>query len=74
MRLMYLLTVLFKGALYVLLNNRMLFLIVHYWEVMVDVWPVIVQVVTPLEIISCSSLFSLFVSFYLFIYLFSLFL
>ena len=22
----------------------MLFLIVHYWEVMVDVWPVIVQV------------------------------
>ncbi|KAJ7327828.1 Proteasome activator complex subunit 4 [Desmophyllum pertusum] len=33
----------FKGALYVLLNNRMLFLIVHYWEVMVDVWPVIVQ-------------------------------
>ena len=27
-----------------LLNNRMLFLIVHYWEVMVDVWPVIVQV------------------------------
>lgn len=34
----------FQGALYVLLNNRMLFLIVHYWEVMVDVWPVIVQV------------------------------
>ncbi|PFX25214.1 Proteasome activator complex subunit 4B [Stylophora pistillata] len=33
----------FKGALYVLLNNRMMFLIVHYWEVMVDVWPVIVQ-------------------------------
>lgn len=33
----------FKGALYVLLNNRMLFLIVHYWEVMVDVWPVIIQ-------------------------------
>ena len=34
----------FQGALYVLLNNRMLFLIVHYWEVMVDMWPVIVQV------------------------------
>ena len=33
-----------QGALYVLLNNRMIFLIVHYWEVMVDVWPVIVQV------------------------------
>ncbi|CAH3144364.1 unnamed protein product [Porites evermanni] len=33
----------FKGALYVLLNNRMLFLIVHYWEVMVDVWPAIVK-------------------------------
>ncbi|XP_068688324.1 proteasome activator complex subunit 4-like isoform X1 [Montipora foliosa] len=33
----------FKGALYVLLNNRMLFLVVHYWEVMVDVWPVIVK-------------------------------
>jgi len=33
----------FKGALYVVLKNRMLFLIVHYWEVMVDVWPVIVQ-------------------------------
>ena len=27
-----------------LLNNRMLFLIVHYWEVMVDVWPAIVKV------------------------------
>ena len=27
-----------------LLNNRMLFLVVHYWEVMVDVWPVIVKV------------------------------
>jgi len=34
----------FKGALYVLLKNRMLLLIVHYWKVMVDVWPVIVQV------------------------------
>ena len=33
-----------------LLNNRMLFLIVHYWEVMVDVWPVIIQVVTAFEI------------------------
>ena len=35
---------LLQGALYVLLNNRMLFLIVHYWEVMVDVWPAIVKV------------------------------
>ncbi|XP_044171551.1 proteasome activator complex subunit 4-like [Acropora millepora] len=33
----------FKGALYVLLNNRMLFLVVHYWEVMVNVWPAIVK-------------------------------
>ena len=39
----------FQGALYVLLNNRMLFLIVHYWEVMVDVWPVIVQVRTVFQ-------------------------
>ena len=28
----------------------MLFLIVHYWEVMVDVWPVIIQVVTEFEV------------------------
>ena len=34
----------FQGAFYVVLKNRMLFLIVHYWEVMVDMWPVIVQV------------------------------
>ena len=28
----------------------MLFLIVHYWEVMVDVWAVIIQVVTEFEV------------------------
>ena len=28
----------------------MLFLIVHYWEVMVDVWPVIIQVVTEFKV------------------------
>ena len=41
-----------------LLNNRMLFLIVHYWEVMVDVWPAIVKVtvVTFLQINQRSRL------------------
>ncbi|XP_032233646.1 proteasome activator complex subunit 4 isoform X2 [Nematostella vectensis] len=33
----------FKGSLHILLNNRMFFLVIHYWEVMVDIWPAIIQ-------------------------------
>ncbi|XP_031565856.1 proteasome activator complex subunit 4-like [Actinia tenebrosa] len=33
----------FKGALHILLNSRMFFLVSHYWEIIVDVWPAIIQ-------------------------------
>eukprot|EP00794_Sanderia_malayensis_P017773 gene17773-19549_t len=33
----------FKGALHILLNSKMLYLTSHYWEVMVNAWPRIIE-------------------------------
>ncbi|KAK3731823.1 hypothetical protein QZH41_020179, partial [Actinostola sp. cb2023] len=31
------------GVLHILLNNRMFYLVNHYWEIMKDIWPAIIQ-------------------------------
>ena len=41
---------LLKGALHVLLNQRVLYLMTHYWEVIEKVWLAIAQVTRGLHI------------------------
>jgi len=33
----------FKGSVHILLNNRMQYLVTHYWKMMVEAWPKIIE-------------------------------
>ena len=33
-----------QGSVHILLNNRMQYLVTHYWKMMVEAWPKIIEV------------------------------